>query len=184
MSAKTLANPRHHYLKDALRRAVLRGSVQLAHGGASQTYLDKFLLLGDPAGWTEVTNALADVLLAIPRRGKSQLLAAPELGAVPFAAAVATRLHQPLVLVRRQAKDYGPSVGRLTLPIHAGQPVVLIEDVVTTATTAVEAVDVLRAAGAQVEHGVCLVDREQGGSERLAAAGVQLWALATLAELV
>jgi orotate phosphoribosyltransferase len=67
--------------------------------------------------------------------------------------------------------------------VPPGARVLVVEDVVTTGGTVVETVQLLREAGATVERVVCVVDREQGGTERLAAVGVQLEALATLAEL-
>jgi orotate phosphoribosyltransferase len=61
--------------------------------------------------------------------------------------------------------------------------VLLVEDVVTTAGAALAAVDVLRAAGAEVLGALVVVDREQGGAEAFAAAGVPYQALFTKSSL-
>jgi orotate phosphoribosyltransferase len=62
--------------------------------------------------------------------------------------------------------------------------VCLVEDVVTSAGAALEAVDALREAGLEVATAVCVVDREEGGGEALARKGVRLQALFRASELL
>jgi len=61
---------------------------------------------------------------------------------------------------------------------------VVIEDLVTTAGSLVRTVELLRAAGLVVTDAVVLIDREQGGRENLAAAGVTLHAAFTFSQLL
>jgi orotate phosphoribosyltransferase len=65
-----------------------------------------------------------------------------------------------------------------------GETVCLIEDVVTTGGAAANAVEALRAAGLECRTAVCVVDREEGGAEALAALGVRLAPLFWARELV
>ena len=65
-----------------------------------------------------------------------------------------------------------------------GELVCVIEDVVTSGGAAAEAIEALREAGLTVRHAVCVVDREEGGAEALAKAGVRLCALFRATELV
>ncbi|HZE28973.1 MAG TPA: hypothetical protein VE055_02670, partial [Gaiellaceae bacterium] len=60
----------------------------------------------------------------------------------------------------------------------------LVEDVVTSAGAAIEAVEALREAGLEVGTAVCVVDREEGGADALARVGVRLRALFRPAELL
>jgi len=60
---------------------------------------------------------------------------------------------------------------------------VLIEDVVTTGGALLDAAPMLRAAGALVNTVICAIDRQQGGAERLADAGLELRAVLTRAAL-
>ena len=65
-----------------------------------------------------------------------------------------------------------------------GQRVCLIEDVVTSGGAAVEAIAVLREAGLEVHTAVCVVDREEGGADALAAQGVRLLPLFRASDLL
>ena len=70
-------------------------------------------------------------------------------------------------------KEYGTRKAAEGVPV-VGQRVVAVEDVVTTAGALVAGCLLLREAGATVETAVCAIDREQGGAENLAAAGITL----------
>jgi orotate phosphoribosyltransferase len=85
--------------------------------------------------------------------------------------------------VRKEAKEYG-TANRLEGFSEPGERVCLVEDVVTSAGAAIEAVDVLREAGLEVGTAVCVVDREEGGADALARVGVRLRALFRPAELL
>ena len=79
-------------------------------------------------------------------------------------------------------KEYGTSKqieGRL----EAGERVVIVEDIVTTAGAALATVEALRGAGAEVVLTLAVVDREEGGAEAFARAGVPYRALFTKTEL-
>jgi orotate phosphoribosyltransferase len=80
------------------------------------------------------------------------------------------------VLVRPEGRDHGP-VRAIEGSLPAGARVVLLEDVVTTGSAALAAVEALRAAGATVTRVLAVVDREEGGSAAFEAAGVPYRAL-------
>ena len=73
----------------------------------------------------------------------------------------------------KAAKDYATE-GLIEGVFEAGERVLVIEDVVTTGGALIAAVGALRAAGLAVERALCVLDREEGGAEGLAALGVQL----------
>jgi len=85
--------------------------------------------------------------------------------------------------VRGETKEYG-TANRIEGPFEPGELVCLVEDVVTTGGALVEAVAVVREAGLLVRQAVCVVDREDGGSDALARVGVRLRALFRAEELV
>jgi orotate phosphoribosyltransferase len=88
-----------------------------------------------------------------------------------------------MVIVRTEKpKEYGTSK-QIEGALVAGERVVLVEDIVTTAGAALTAVEVLRAAGADVLGALVVVDREEGGAEAFAAAGVPYQALFTRSSL-
>ena len=110
------------------------------------------------------------------------------LGADPIAYAMAyasAKSSRPLraFTVRKEAKAHG--AGKLIEgPFQAGDRVVVIEDTVTTGSSARTAAMAVRAAGGDVIGVLALVDREEGGREALVADGLDVVALATASEIV
>jgi orotate phosphoribosyltransferase len=152
----------------------------LRSGRRSSVYLDKYRFETDPELLAEITEALAGMAGRV--QPAADRLAGPELGAVALVTALSLRLRRPFVIVRKAAKDYGTS-NRLEGPSARGESALLVEDVVTSGGAAVAAVGALRAEGLEVQHALCVVDREQGGAAALAAEGVSLHSLFGRAEL-
>ena len=152
----------------------------LRSGKRSTVYLDKYRFETDPALLGPIGAALAE-LAAAGRRAPDRL-AGPELGAVPLAAAAALASGIPFLIVRKAAKDYATE-GLIEGVFEPGERVLVIEDVVTTGGALIAAVEALRAAGLVVERALCVLDREEGGSEALAALGVRLEPLFRRADL-
>jgi orotate phosphoribosyltransferase len=152
-------------------RALLRGDFVLRSGKRSSVYLDKYRFETDPGLLAPLADALAE--LATLLEPDAALLAGPELGAVPLVTALALRDGRPFVIVRGKAKEYG-TANRLEGVYERGQRVLLVEDIVTSGGAALEAVFALREAGLVVETALCVLDREEGGRETLAAVGIAL----------
>jgi orotate phosphoribosyltransferase len=89
----------------------------------------------------------------------------------------------PFLIVRKEAKEYGTG-NRLEGVFEPGECVCLIEDVVTSAGAAVDAIEALRDAGLTCRTAVCVVDREEGGVDALAHVAVRLCPLFRASELV
>ena len=161
--------------------AYLEGDFVLRSGRRSRYYLDKYRFETRP----DLLRALGVRIAAVVRAEEPQAarLAGPELGAVALAAAASLESGLPFLIVRKGAKGYGTE--RLLEGVYeAGEVVCLVEDVVTTGGAAAEAVLALRAAGLECRTAVCVVDREEGGTEGLAAVGVRLVALFTASSLL
>jgi len=165
-------------LVDALLavEAVRFGEFELAHGGTSDYYVDKYRFETDPGCLSAIARAFAS-------RVGDATLAGVALGAVPLVAVTSVESGNPYVIVRKSRKAYGTG-NRIEGVLEPGEPVVVLEDVVTTGTSALEAVEALREAGATVERLLVVVDREEGARDRLAAAGIELEALLTAADLL
>ena len=96
-----------------------------------------------------------------------------------MAASLASGL--PLLYSRREEKAYGTK-RRIEGTFQAGERVVVIDDIVTDGASKLEAIEPLEAAGLVVEDLVVLIDREQGGRERLAAKNYRLHAVLTISQ--
>ncbi|MFW5958783.1 MAG: orotate phosphoribosyltransferase [Natronomonas sp.] len=165
-------------LIDALREsnAVQFGEFELAHGGTSEYYVDKYVFETDPTCLELVAEAFAEIVGETP-------LAGVALGAVPLVATTAVKTGNDYVIVRKQTKEYGTG-NRIEGHLDPGTEFVVIEDIATTGTSALEAVEALRSAGAVVDRVLVVVDREEGAKENLAEADVKLEALVTASELL
>ena len=165
----------------ALREhAYLEGDFVLRSGRRSSYYLDKFRFETQP----DVLRALGDELASAVHKLEPDAvrLACPVLGAVVLAAAASLASDLPFVIIRDEAKEYG-TANRIEGFFEPGELVCLIEDVVTSGGALLGAVEALREAGLEVRNAVCVVDREEGGVEALADAGVRLRPLFLASEL-
>lgn len=160
--------------------AVRFGRFTLTSGQVSDYYVDVKAATTDPT----VLRPIADAMAAIARReGPFDAVAGMELGAVPIATAVSLATDLPLLVVRKAGRTHGTGK-RIEGRDPTGLRVFVVEDVTTTGGSTVHAVEVLRDAGATVDHASVVVDRESGGSEALASLGVTLHPLARARDLL
>ncbi len=163
--------------RDLVAAAWLEGDFVLRSGRRSKYYFDKYLFETQPGILRRVAKLLAEL---VPP--ETQRLAAPELGAVVLGAAVSLELDLPLVLVRKEAKDYG-TTRALEGRLEPGESVTLIEDVLTTGGEAIRSAEKVREAGGDLLRLIAVLDREEGAAENLAAAGIAFAALFRRSEL-
>jgi orotate phosphoribosyltransferase len=106
----------------------------------------------------------------------------PIVTATSVAALYEGRSLTPLI-VRKEAKGHGTQayIEGPTLP--EGSSVVVLEDVVTTGKSAMQAVERLRGAGYRVDRIITLIDRQQGGAEFYASQGLAFDTVFTIADL-
>jgi uridine monophosphate synthetase len=155
------------------------GEFTLRSGIVSPIYADLRALTGDPATLRTVARSFVPVLAAL----RFDRLAPVPYGALPLGTAVALAADAAMVWPRPQPKDHGTGA-RVEGPWEAGDRVVLIDDVITSGASALEAATLLRDAGLVVEHLVVLVDRDPAARAALEANGIALHAITTLADLV
>lgn len=157
--------------------SLLRGSFTLRSGRTSNFYLDKYLFSTRP----EILRELAPLFTKrLPP--ETTLLAGAELGGIPLVTAASLDSGVPCVFVRNQRKDYG-TARLLEGRIGPEDRVVVVEDVATTGGQALEAVQVIREAGATVLRVVATIDRLEGARENIEAAGIEFEALFTVRDL-
>ena len=155
------------------------GDFVLHSGAHSPLYIDLRRLVTYPRILAEVASVYARMLGPL----KYERIAAIPYAALPIGTAVALQTGQPLIYPRREAKAYGTR-RLIEGEYHAGERVVLLDDLITTGGSKLEALEPLLAEGLIVEDVVVLIDREQGGAQDLAQKGLRLHATLTLRELV
>jgi orotate phosphoribosyltransferase len=158
-------------------RTHLTGEFRLRSGTVSNEYFDKYLFESDPELLRAIGQALVPLLPP-----DADALAGLELGGVPLATMLSQLTGLPTLFVRKEAKSYGTC--RLAEGGDVdGRRLAVVEDVVTSGGQVVASCGDLRDRGAIVDHAVCVIDRESGGSKDLADIDVELRALFTMSEL-
>ena len=151
--------------------AYLEGDFVLRSGRRSRYYLDKYRFETEPRLLKALGERIATTVAeAAPGAVR---LAGPELGAVALAAAASLSSGLPFLIVRNEEKGYG-TARRVEGDFATGEEVCLVEDVVTSGGAAAAAVEALRAEGLECKTAVCVVDREEGGTDALAQQEVRL----------
>jgi orotate phosphoribosyltransferase len=164
-----------------VERALLEGDFVLRSGRRSTWYLDKYRFETDPELLKVLGGRLAEEAAAC--EPEAARLAGPALGAVALAASASMASGLPFIIVRGETKEYG-TANRIEGPFEPGELVCLLEDVVTSGGALAGAVSALREEGLVVRNAVCVVDREEGGSDALARLGVRLRSLFRAPELL
>lgn len=155
-------------LKDLFRARALRfGDFTLASGKKSSYYVNSKKVLFH----AEAISLLGDLLFEVTSDLEFEAIGGLEVGAIPMAAAALTAFHRngrsmEGFFVRKQAKAHG-SQELVEGQVNAGDRVVVIDDVLTTGGSLVQAIHAVEAAGAKVVRAVCICDRLQGAAEAL-----------------
>jgi orotate phosphoribosyltransferase len=166
-------------------RSVQVGSFMLASGRQSSYYIDARRATMSAEG-LELIGDLG--LIAIREAGwEPSFIGGLTLGADPVAYAVAraSRESPPIVdafTVRKEPKGHGTN-RQIEGCFQPGSKVVVVEDVLTTGQSAMKAVGAVLDAGGVVLAVLTVVDREEGGRERIGSARLPLISLLSLADL-
>ena len=171
-------------LLDRLAREAYRhGQFTLASGRSSEHYVNCKPVALSGSGLALLSPALLSLVdreaVAV---GGLTLGADPLVSGVAMAAAQQGRDLNALI-VRKQAKGHGTGAW-LEGPLpEAGALVTVLEDVVTTGGSSIQAVKQLKEAGYRIRRVVTIVDREEGGQDAMDEAGLQLVSLFRLSEV-
>jgi len=141
------------------RGALLEGHFLLSSGLHSPRYLQSALVLMDPVVATRLGAELADLLRPVLGGEKPGAVIGPALGGVIVAHEVARALGCRALFTERLGDAM---VLRRGFEVRHGEPVVIVEDVVTTGRSTREVIDVLRSSGVHVLAVGSLVDRTGG----------------------
>ena len=180
----------YYYLRNTLKdlllaRSVRRGDFVLASGRRSSIYIDARLTTMSGDGLAVVGGLGLDRFAA--RGWSPRAVGGLTLGADPIAYALAlTAKRRGQVLdaftVRKQAKDHGTGK-RIEGCFAAGYPVVVVEDVLTTGSSARDAISAVEGEGGHVLGVLAVVDRQEGGREAIERAGYLVEAFLTVSDL-
>ena len=153
-----------------------------ASGIKSPIYCDNRLTLSTPATREKVEHGLAQ--LVKEHYPECEMLMGTSTAGIAHAAITATLLGLPMGYVRGESKSHGRN-NRIEGRMEPGTKVVVVEDLISTGGSAIDVVEALREAGAEVLGIVSIFTYGmKKGLERIAAAGTRNYSLSNLDTLV
>jgi orotate phosphoribosyltransferase len=169
-------------------RSFGRGRIRLASGRESNFYFDLRPTTLHPTGATHIGEMIVDALEGLD----VDYVGGLEMGAIPIATATVIASHRrgrdvEAFFVRKKAKEHGAQKLVEGLPngdTLNGRNVVVVEDVTTTGGSAIQAVNAVKAEGANVVLVLSIVDRLEGAAENFAELGLPFRALFTADEFL
>jgi orotate phosphoribosyltransferase len=171
-------------LLDLIKDKALRvGRITLSSGKVSDYYVDARSVVLDPEG-----AYLTGKLMLKMIKSQAEAVAGMTLGADPIVASISVLSHLegrdlPALIIRKEPKKHGTQRFIEGPALSKGTKVAVVDDVVTTGSSLIKSIERLQAEGYQPVQVIAILDRQEGGNEALAAAGYQLQAIFTRADL-
>jgi len=157
---------------------------KLVSGRMSNYYFDCKAVTLHPEGIYLIGNLLFDLVKDLDVKGIGGLT----LGADPIAYSVAYTSYlrgRPVeaFVVRKTAKSHG-TMQWIEGNIKKGDKVVIVDDVITTGISTIEAITRSKEAGLNIVKVIALIDRQEGGKEAVEASGYKLDSIITREEVM
>jgi orotate phosphoribosyltransferase len=155
---------------------------KLTSGKISPYYIDLRVIPSFPSVFKKVCDFYVKLLEEEVGVDNFDRVAGIPTAGIPFASIVAYLLDKPLLYVRKEEKIHGRE-RRIEGVVKPGDRVVVLDDLITTGKSILNAVKALRGEGVVAENAVVLIDRMEGGKEKLEEDGVKLHSIASILDI-
>jgi len=163
---------------DALKFGVFK----LTSGKSSPYYVDLRIVPSFPDAFRQICDFYGEYITTQVELKNFDRIAGVPLAGIPFASQIAYNLRKPFLYVRKGVRRHGRQ-RRVEGILVSGDRVLLVDDLVTTGLNLKKAAEAIRAEGGVVKEVVALLDREEGGKEKLEKSGIKVHTLLKISEV-
>jgi len=158
------------------------GAFKLTSGKISPYYIDLRIVPSFPDAFQKVCSFYVKFINEEIGVKNFERIAGIPVAGIPFASLLAYNLKKPFLYIRKGVRLHGRQ-RRIEGIIAPGNRVLVIDDLITTGLSLKEAAKAITAEGGVTTGAVVLLDREEGGREKLEESGIKLHALLKISEI-
>jgi len=149
------------------------GTFKLASRKISPYYIDLRIVPSFPDAFRKICDLYTELISSTVGTENFDRIAGVPTAGMAFASVIAYNFKKPFLYTRPQVKTHGRE-RRVEGIIMPGNRVLIVDDLITTGKSLIQAVTAIRAEGGVVNEAVVLVNREEGGKEKLTSRDVTL----------
>ncbi|MFC1506852.1 orotate phosphoribosyltransferase [Thermoproteota archaeon] len=149
------------------------GVFKLTSGKLSPYYIDLRALPSYPESFKKVMEIYEVLLKNTVGLDKFDRISCVPTSGLLFASVLAYRVSKPILYTRKEKRTHGQE-RKIEGVLKPGDPIIILDDLITTGKSLIEAIESLRAEGGIVKDALVLIDRQEGGKENLKKVGVNL----------
>lgn len=159
-------------------KAIKFGEFTLKSGKKSNYYLDLRTIVSYPKLLNNISNIISTKVTT-----NIQRVCGVPYAALPIATAVSLQTNIPQIIKRKESKGYGTKK-LIEGEFNPNDKILLLEDVITSGISLIETINELESEGLIIEKIITLVDREEGGLQKIKSMGYDIESILTVTELM
>jgi len=158
------------------------GTFKLSSGRISPYYIDLRIVPSFPDAFQKICKCYEEFIKKTIGSKNFERIAGIPVAGIPFASIIAYNLKKPFLYIRKGMRLRGRQ-RRIEGILAPGDRILLFDDLITTGISLRKAAKAIRAEGGVVECAVVLLDREEGGREKLEKSGIKLYSMLKISEI-
>ena len=158
------------------------GTFKLTSGRISPYYIDLRIVPSFPDAFQKICNFYIEFVRKEIEDKNFERIAGIPVAGIPFASIIAYNLKKPFLYIRKGMRFHGRQ-RRIEGILAPGDRILLVDDLITTGISLRNAAKGIRAEGGVVSNAAVLLDREEGGREKLEKNGIKLYAMLKVSEI-